>query len=58
MDKRDKKHLDVLHQRQQKLQMQLAGARKQADDPAEIRQLEQQLNSLQAEIEKLKAKSK
>lgn len=56
MDKRDKKHLEVLRQRQRKLQLQLAGARQQADDPAEVKQLENELKSLQAEIEKLKAR--
>jgi hypothetical protein len=56
MDKKDKKHLDVLRQRQQKLQLQLAGAKKQADDPQELRQLEEQMKSVLAEIERLKSK--
>ncbi len=57
MDKKDKKHLEVLRQRKEKVQLQLSGARKQADDPAEIRQLEQEMQSIQAEVEKIKAKS-
>lgn len=55
MDKKDKKHLDVLRQRQQKIQQQLAGARKQADDPSEIRQFEEELKKIEIEIQRLKA---
>ncbi len=58
MDKKDKKHLEVLRQRQQKVQLQLSGARQQADDLTEIKQLEQQMKAIQAEIEKIKSKDK
>ncbi len=57
MDKKDKKHMEVLRQRQAKLQLQLSGSRKQADDPAEIKQLELEMKSIVDEIEKLKTKS-
>ena len=57
MDKKDKKHLEVLRQRKEKVLLQLSGARKQADDPAEIKQLEQEIEAIQAEVEKIKAKS-
>ncbi len=54
MDKKTKKHLDVLRQKQQKLQRQLAGAKKQADDPTEVAQIEIELKRIAADIEKLK----
>ncbi len=57
MDKKDKKHLEVLRQRKEKVQLQLSGARKQADDPAEIKQLEHEIEAIQAEVEKIKTKS-
>ena len=49
--------MEVLRQRQAKLQLQLSGSRKQADDLAEIKQLEQEMKSIVDEIEKLKTKS-
>ena len=54
MDKKAKKRIDVLQPKLQKLRMQLAGAKKQMDDPDEVRRLEAELSSAQAEIEKLK----
>jgi hypothetical protein len=54
MDKKIKKKQDVLHQRLQKLHQQLAGARKQMDDPEEVRRLEQQVAAAEAELAKLK----
>lgn len=53
MDKKIKKRQDVLHQRVQKLQQQLSGARKQMDDPDEVRRLENELAAAKAELEKL-----
>ncbi len=54
MDKKQKKRTDVLQQRLQKLKLQLSGARKQPDDPAEIPRLEKEIASVEAELEKLK----
>jgi DNA-binding FrmR family transcriptional regulator len=54
MDKKAKKRIDVLRQRAQKLQQQVAGARKQLDDPAELKRLETELATVHAELEKLK----
>ena len=54
MDKKIKKKQDVLRQRLQKLQQQLAGARKQMDDADEVRRLEIDLAATQSELEKLK----
>lgn len=54
MDKKSKKQLEVLRQRQQNLQRQLAGARRQADDPREVTDLETQLRKITEEIERLR----
>jgi DNA-binding FrmR family transcriptional regulator len=54
MDKKAKKKQDVLRHRLQKLQQQLAGARKQMDDPDEVRRLEQDIAAAQSELEKIK----
>jgi DNA-binding FrmR family transcriptional regulator len=54
MDKKAKKKQDILRQRLQKLQQQLAGARRQLDDPDEVRRLEQDIAAAQAELEKIK----
>ncbi len=54
MDKKIKKRMLTVHQRIQKLQQQLAGARKQMDDPAELKELEKQLSDAEAELAKIK----
>jgi hypothetical protein len=54
MDKKAKKKSDVLRQRLLKLQQQLAGAKKQPDDPDDVVRLEKEIASVQAELEKLK----
>lgn len=54
MDKKAKKKIDTLNQRLQKLRQQLAGAKKQADDPTELRLLQQQVAEAEAELAKLK----
>lgn len=54
MDKKGKKKVQLLHQRIQNLRQQLAGSKKQMDDPAELRALEQQLAAAEAELAKLK----
>ena len=54
MDKKVKKKSHVLQQRIQMLQQQLAGAKKQMDDPAELKSIEQQLAAAEAELAKLK----
>jgi DNA-binding FrmR family transcriptional regulator len=54
MDKKAKKKIDTLNQRLQKLRQQLAGAKKQADDPDELRHLEQQVAAAEAELAKVK----
>ena len=54
MDKKAKKRIDLLHQRLQKLRQQLAGARKQMDDPEDVKRLEREVQEVSAELEKLK----
>ena len=54
MDKKTKKKLDKCHQQIQKMRQQLAGAKKQPDEPGEVERLEAQIAAVQAEIAKLK----
>ena len=54
MDKKAKKRMDVLRQRREKVQQQLAGAKKQDDEPGEVERLTGELSEIEAEIEKLK----
>jgi hypothetical protein len=54
MDKKEKKRMEVLHQKIAKLQQQLAGAKKQPDDPTEVPRLEQALVAAHAELAALK----
>ncbi len=54
MDKKTKKRLETLRAREQKLRQQLAGIRKQLDDPAEAEALQRQIAEVHAEIERLK----
>jgi len=54
MDKKVKKKTHVLRQRIQSLQQKLAGARKQMDDPDELKSLEQQLSAAETELSKIK----
>jgi hypothetical protein len=55
MDKKAKKKIDVLHQRLAKLRQQLAGAKKQPDDPQEVERLERDVFAAEMELEKLKS---
>ncbi|MEX0712159.1 MAG: hypothetical protein WD278_07400 [Pirellulales bacterium] len=54
MDKKAKKRIDLLNQRLQKLRMQLAGAKKQMDDPADVTRIEREIAEVTAELDKLK----
>jgi DNA-binding FrmR family transcriptional regulator len=54
MDKKAKKKIDVLRQRIQTLQKQIAGVKQQMDDDAELKILEKQLAAAEAELAKLK----
>ncbi|MEK6236253.1 MAG: hypothetical protein N2C14_16225 [Planctomycetales bacterium] len=54
MDRKAKKKLETMRNRQQKLQQQLSGAKKQIDEPGEIQRLESEIATIESEIEKLK----
>jgi hypothetical protein len=54
MDKKAKKRVDLLRKKLADMQQRLAGAKKQLDDPDEVRQLETDIAAAQQEIEKLK----
>jgi hypothetical protein len=57
MDKKSQKRIDLLRKKVADLQQRLAGAKKQMDDPTEVRQLESEITAAQQEIEKLKTAS-
>jgi len=54
MDKKSKKRLDVINKKLTTLRPRLAGSREQADDPQELKELEDEVASLEAEAKKLK----
>lgn len=54
MDNRDKKRLEVIKQRLQKLRLQLAGAKQQQDEPDEVKKIETEIATLEAEAKKLR----
>ena len=54
MDKKIKKKIDTLQQRIQNLRRQIAGTKKQLDDPAELKNLEKQLSDAEGELAKIK----
>jgi len=55
MDKKQKKRLDVISKKLQTLRPRLAGSREQADDPGELKQLEDEITSLEAEAKEIRA---
>jgi cob(I)alamin adenosyltransferase len=55
MDGKVKKRLEVIKQKLQLLQQKLAGAKRQEDEPGEVKKLEQEIATLQAEATKLRA---
>lgn len=54
MDKKAKKRIDLLQQKLQKLRLQLAGAKKQMDEPDDVTRLEKEVAATAAELQKLK----
>ena len=57
LNKKQQKHLDLDHKKLKQLQLQLAGAKRQMDDPQEVARLEQDIAATLARIDKLKAES-
>lgn len=54
MDKKAKKKIDTLQKKLQMLRQQLAGAKKQDDEPGEVQRLESEIAAGEAEVKKLK----
>ena len=54
MDGKAKKRLEVIRQKLLLLKQRLAGAKKQDDEPGEVKKLEQEIASLEAEAAKLR----
>lgn len=55
MDKKAKKRLEVINKKLQTLRPRLAGSKEQADDPEELKQLEDEITRLSAEAAELKS---
>jgi len=55
MDGKAKKRLEIIQPKLQLLRQKLAGAKRQNDEPGEVRRLEQEIAALEAEVAKLKA---
>lgn len=55
MDGKAKKRLEVIRQKLLVMKQRLAGAKKQDDEPGEVRKLEQEIAQLEAEATKLRA---
>ena len=53
-DGRAKKRLEIVKQKLQLLRQKLAGAKRQDDEPGEVRKLQQEIATLEAEAVKLK----
>lgn len=54
MNKKQKKQLDVLRKKQQKLMQLVAAAKEQPDDPSDLNRLKDEMAEVEAEVEKLK----
>ena len=55
MDGRAKKRLEVIKHKMLLLRQKLAGAKRQDDEPGEVKKLEQEIAALEAEATKLRA---
>lgn len=55
MNKKVKKQIEVLRQKQEKAQKLLNDAKAQTDDPAEVESLEKQIADIKSKIESLKS---
>lgn len=53
MDKKAKKRIEVLRKKQEMLVKQIAGAKKQLDDPEELRKLEAEFAAIVKEVKEL-----
>lgn len=53
LNKKHKKQLEALRKKINHLKQQLAGAKKQRDEPQEVARLESELAALEAQVEKI-----
>ena len=53
LNKKQKKQIEAARKKQNHLRQQLAGAKKQMDDPAEVERLQRDLAKIDAEIERI-----
>jgi polyhydroxyalkanoate synthesis regulator phasin len=54
VDTKAKRRLEIINNKLQALRLQLSGARKQNDEPGEVKALEKEIAALEAEAAKLK----
>lgn len=57
LNKKQKKQIDVARQKIQKLRLRLTGAKKQMDDPQEVKNLEQEIATQEENIKKIQEAS-
>lgn len=55
LNKKQKKQLDVAKKKRESLQKQLAAAKAQPDDPADIPRIEGEIEAVQARIDEIQA---
>ena len=55
LDKKSKKRLEVIRKKIDKLQLQLAGAKEQNDEPGDVERIDKELADLTAELRQLKS---
>ncbi len=53
LNKKQKKQMEAARKKQAQVRQQLAGSKKQLDDPAEVERLQKELDAIDAEIEKI-----
>lgn len=53
LNKKQKKQIESARKKQSHLRQQLAGAKQQMDDPAEVQRLQKELAKIDAEIERI-----
>jgi hypothetical protein len=53
LNKKQKKQIESARKKQSHLRQQLAGAKKQMDDPLEVERLQKELAKIDAEIERI-----
>jgi len=55
LDKKSKKRLEVLRKKLERLQLQLAGAKQQEDEPGEVANVEKEIEDTRAEMHQIKS---